>query len=102
MSEFDMPKDLDKTKPWDGFSYQWRCLFLRMRDQAKFQLRSIRTGRGRSQKQTGVAILQITCLIDERGEVLVWTEPRVLRIEPSRDAKTVLEYLLNLTSKNDR
>lgn len=96
MNEFKKIRDSGTSK----FSRQWECLVARMRDAAKYKLGAFRQG-GKFDKQSGLAILSVTCLIDEKGEVLVWTEPKVQRIEPSRDAKRVIMGVIKWAEENE-
>lgn len=38
--------------------------------------------------------MTVSLLVNNKGDVVVWTEPRIRRIEPSKDAKQIILGLL--------
>lgn len=44
-------------------------------------------------KSNGLAILTMRFLVNERGEPVNWTEPKLTLIEPMRERQTILDLL---------
>jgi len=48
----------------------------------------------RNNASSGLAIVNIVLLVDSTGNVLLWTEPKTTRVEPSREAVVTLVNLM--------
>ena len=64
---------------------RWKQLMLRMRDEANHTLSNNR--------QRGCAIISAHILMDSEGTPLVWVVPGGKRIEPTKDAASIIQEL---------
>lgn len=64
---------------WDSFT-------TRLRNAARKKLRG---------NSDGLCVITVHILCDAEGDALVWTEPNVLRIEPSKDAKAQMLKIMS-------
>ena len=58
-------------------------------------LRSMQA-QGRSQR--GIAVMNITIVINSEGLPLWWTTPRLTKLEPKSQADQIVEFLKDITS----
>ena len=72
--------------PNDGLgNSKWPNLIARVRELARKKLRN---------NTDGIAVVWIGMAVDNRGNPIVWVEPELRRIEPSKDAaQIIIKYL---------
>lgn len=64
---------------------KWPHLIARVRDLARQKLRN---------NTDGIAVVWIGMAVSNRGDPIVWVEPELRRIEPSKDAaQIIIKYL---------
>ena len=64
---------------------KWTALVERIKQEARTVLRN--------NKSDGMVILTIHVIVDSDGEPMLWVVPHGRRVEPSRDARHILEQL---------
>jgi len=56
-------------------------------------LNPIRRLQSVAKRNSGMAIISMKFVIDENGDPVQWTDPRVTLLEPKRDRETILRLL---------
>lgn len=44
-------------------------------------------------QNNGIAIIRMSFVINENGDPVVWTEPKMTKVEPKVDKETIIELL---------